>query len=121
MRDRPPTEAVALHGPLEALTLGDRGYVHLVPLGEDIRPDSPTDLARDASKLLQMPPRRSLVFLELARVRPVYLACRHRPETDLDRIVAVRIGRLHPRDEVRLDLDYGHAHQRAVVLKSLGH
>src|SRR5215208_3104231 len=83
--DRTAAEAVALDGPLEALTLTDRGDVYLLPLVEDVDLDGAADPARDAPELLEVPPRWGLVLLELARVWPVYLARGYRSEADLDR------------------------------------
>jgi hypothetical protein len=67
--DRTAAEAVALDGPLEALTLTDRSDVYLVPLVEDVDLDGAADPARDAPELFEVPPRWGLVLLELARVR----------------------------------------------------
>src|SRR3712207_3970776 len=121
MRYRPATEAVSLDGPLESFTLGDRGDVYLVSLVEDGGPDGSSALAGDVAQLLEGATRRDLVLLERARLRPVNLARRHSSEAHRDCVVAVFVGGPHRRDEVRLYLDHGHAHERAVILEGLGH
>src|SRR5215212_3710285 len=114
-------EAMALYGPLKALALGDCGDVHLVPLVEDVYPYHFAGLARDAAKLPKVLARRGLVLLELARVGFIYLARGRCPEAHLNGLVAVLLPRTRGRYEIRLDLEYRHAHLRAVVLEGLGH
>src|SRR5919112_3115291 len=118
---RAPGEAVALDGSLEALALGGGADVDHVAGLEHAGPDGLANLAGYAPQLLEVLARGRVHPGERAALGLVDPAGVHGPEAHLDGLVAVVLGGADGRDHVRIHLDDGDAHERAVVQEGLGH
>src|SRR5215204_3027185 len=114
-------ETVTLDGPLEAFALGGGAYVDLVADLEDVGADALAHLTAHAPQLLEVLARRRFQPGERAGPGLVDPAGFDRAKADLYGRVAVLLGGADRRDQVRLDLDDGHADERAIVLEGLGH
>src|SRR5215210_2735797 len=118
---RAPGETVTLDGPLETFALGGGADVDPVADLEDVGADALAHLAAHAPQLLEVLARRRFQPGERASPGLVYPAGFGRAEADLYGRVAVLFGGANRSDQVRFDLDHGHADERAIVLEGLGH
>ena len=119
----PAGEVVALDRALKALALGDARDLH-APAdleGLDRHALAELQLARLVAELDHVAHRRRVGLFQVAELGFGQVLLLGLPERQLDRLVAVALGRADRRHRARAGLQHGHARDAAVLLEQLGH